>query len=97
MPRHSSHIMELARRGAGHRLAELEAEIAALLKSFPHLRSTRSGRRGRKPQIDRSAEPAATIDQPKRKRRRKPMSVAARNAVSLRMKKYWDARRAKKG
>ena len=29
--------MELAKRGAGHRLAELEQEIAALIKSFPHL------------------------------------------------------------
>jgi hypothetical protein len=87
MPKHSSHILELARKGAGHRLEELKAEIASLVKTFPHLA-------GRGPQrIDLSAEPAATVDRIRRKRR---MSPAARRAVSLRMKKYWAARRKAK-
>ncbi len=85
--------MDLAKRGAEHRLAELQAEIAALIKTFPHL-STSRGRRG-KPQIDASAEPAAMIDWKPRKRRRRVTTSAQRKAVSLKMKK-WAARKAKK-
>ena len=93
MARHSSSFMQLARRGAEHRYAELKVEIAALVKHFPHLAGKPSGRT----RIDVSAEPAATIDKP-RKRRRRGMSAAQRRLVSERMKKYWAARRsAKKG
>jgi len=84
MPKHSSHILEMAKLGAEHRLAELEQEIAALIKSFPYLRSPR---RGRKPQIDTSAEPAATIDRQARKRRR--ISAAGRKRISEAQKKRW--------
>ena len=89
MAKHSAHILDMARKGAGHRYEELKAEIALLVKNFPHLRG-RSPSRGR--QIDVSAEPAATID--RTPRRRRGMSAAARRAVSARMKKYWAARRA---
>jgi hypothetical protein len=89
MARHSSHILELARKGAEHRYQELKAELAELRKYFPEL--TRASRVTR-PQIDLSSEPAAMIDRPRRKRRR--MSPAARRAVSRRMRKYWAARRA---
>jgi hypothetical protein len=64
-------------------------EIAALLKQFPHLRAP--GRRGRRTNIDLSSEPAAMIDRPRRRKRK--MSAAARKAVSVRMRKYWAARR----
>ena len=37
MAKHSSHILDLARKGAEHRYQELKAEIAALVKHFPHL------------------------------------------------------------
>jgi hypothetical protein len=89
MAKHSSHILELARKGAEHRYQELKAEIAALRKYFPDLAGAP---RSKRPQIDVSSEPAATIDRPRRKRRR--MSAAARKAVSRRMKKYWATRRA---
>jgi hypothetical protein len=80
-------------RGAEqHRYAELKAELATLVKHFPHLDA--AGQRARR-RIDTSAEPAATIDRPRRRRR--GMSAAARRAVSLRMKKYWAARRKAKG
>ena len=92
MAKHSSHILELARKGAEYRYQELKAEIAALTRNFPHLTRTRV----RRAQIDASAEPAAMIDRPRRRRR--GMSAAARKAVSVRMKRYWAARRkAKKG
>jgi hypothetical protein len=90
MAKHSSHILELARKGAEHRYQELKAEIAALRTYIPEL--TRAPR-SKRPQIDVSSEPAAMIDRPRRKRRRR-MSAAARRAVSRRMKKYWAAGRA---
>jgi len=37
MARHPSQILELARKGAKHRYEEPKAEIAALVKDFPHL------------------------------------------------------------
>jgi hypothetical protein len=91
MAKHSTHILELARKGAEHRYRELRAEITALRKYFPQLGG---GTGARQSQIDMSSEPAAIIDRPRRKRRR--MSAAARRAVSRRMRKYWAARRAGK-
>lgn len=87
-PNTPPHIIELAREGATHRLAELQAEIVELIKSFPHLKSQK------KPyplDLEERDLPHAT------KRRRRPgMSAAQRKAVSLRMKKYWAARRKAK-
>jgi hypothetical protein len=98
--KHSSHILELARKGAQYRLEELQAEIAALIRSFPHLRTApTAARRGRKPQADStraSAAPSAATATAatEGRRRRRGMSAAQRKAVSERMKKYWAARRA---
>ena len=86
MARHSSHILELARKGAEHRYEELKAEIATLFKHFPHL----SGLASVSHTIDVSAVPAATIDRKLGSRR---MSAAQRAAVSKRMKAYWASRR----
>lgn len=90
MAKHSSHILELAARGAKARYDELQAEIASLVRHFPNLRR-RAGqvvRRGRK------AVAAAAQELTPRKRRK--MSAQARKAVSARMKKYWAARRKSK-
>jgi hypothetical protein len=87
MPRHPSHILELAKRGAEHRHQELKAEIAELEKLFSHLR------------YGSAVSPAMpdVIDEPPvRRRRRRKMSEAARKAVSERMKKFWAARRKAK-
>jgi len=84
MARHPSHILALARTGAEHRYAELKAEIAALVRQFPHLRS---------PRMSAPGLAAATTAGSARPRRRR-MSPAARKAVSERMKRYWAARRA---
>ena len=83
MPKHSSHILELARKGAEQRYAELKAEIAVLVRQFPHLRAS-----GRRTTIDMSSEPAAMIDRPRRRRRRK-LSAAARRKISLAQKRRW--------
>lgn len=78
----------MARKGAEHKYEELKAEIASLVKHFPHL----SGRKGGL--VSKAA--AAEVPFPREmraKRKRKPMSTAAKKAVSSRMKKYWAARR----
>lgn len=76
-------LRELARTGAEARLRALEAERAALLRMFPDLRSP-------------VRATGIKASQPRQRRgRRRPMTGAERKAVSLRMKKYWAARRAR--
>ena len=74
-------LQRLARLGALARLEELRQEEAALRSAFPGLGAA-SGRRGSKRGTKESAP-----------RRRRPMSAAARKAVSVRMRKYWADRR----
>ena len=83
MPKHSSHILELAKRGAEHRYQELKAELKALEKllSRLHYGSAVS-----------PAMPGAAGESTIRRRRRK-LSAAARKAISERMKKSWAKRR----
>src|SRR5207249_8142118 len=57
MPKQTSHILALARKGAEHRYEALKAEIAALVKGFPHLRARVPPTR-----TDVATAPAATID-----------------------------------
>jgi hypothetical protein len=85
MAKHSSHILEMARKGAQHRYEELKAEIAALVKVFPHLRYGSA--------VSPSMPDAVEETKPSRRRK---MSAAARKATSQRMKKYWAARRKAK-
>jgi hypothetical protein len=84
MPKHSSHILELAKRGAEHRYKELKAELKALEKllSRLHYGSAVS-----------PAMPGAAGESIVRPRRKRPMSAAARKAISERMKKSWAKRR----
>jgi hypothetical protein len=89
MAKHSVDILKWARRGAEARWHELQAEVASLVKSFPHLRDA----------VDRDELPVSIIKRGADRatgtgtRRRKPMSAAAKKAVSARMKKYWAERR----
>jgi hypothetical protein len=98
MPKHSSRILEYAKRGAEARLRELAQEARYLIDLFPHLRDS----------FDKDEMPidfliAKGSGRLKRRAARqeagKGMSPAGRKAVSDRMKKYWAARRAaeKKG
>ena len=94
MPKHSSHILALAKRGADVRFQELLDEMNLLTLSFPHLRDAFSRddlpirlilRRGRD-----KAEAAATP--PKRSK----MSAAARRKISLAQKRRWAKQKAAK-
>ena len=85
MAKHSHSILELAKKGATHRLQELKAEISSLMKAFPHLRYGSAV----SPAMPDAVE-EGTIRRPRKRFR---MSAAQRKAVSARMKKYWAARR----
>jgi len=91
MAKHSSSILELARRGAQHRYAELQAELAALVRQFPDLRSSAREmmRRGRR------AISAAAVELQPRKRRK--MSAAARAKIAAAQRARWAKHRAANG
>ena len=73
-------LRALARTGAEVTLKRLRAEIIAIERTFPEL-ALPQGRRA----VRRAVKEAS--------RRTRTMSAAARKAVSLRMKKYWAARK----
>jgi hypothetical protein len=76
-------LLKLARAGAAARLAELQAEIDDIRRSFPDLRSARSTRsRG-----NRASG---------RTRRTRGWTAAQRKAAAERMRKYWASRKAGK-
>ena len=82
----TTELRTLARYGATARIQELQAEIAAIRAAFPDVKGVRDGRR---------SQTAGTV-MAVRGRKRHTMSAAARRAVSVRMKKYWAARRKAK-
>ena len=89
MAKHSSHILELARKGAHHRYQELKAEIASLERHFPHLGEGRGSR-----SAHLSASPTEASPHPPRKRR--TMSAAARKKISDAQKARWAKQKGKK-
>jgi len=95
MPKHSAHILELAKRGAEARFRELVAELKILTSSFPHLRD--SFDRDELPVdfiLRKGLDKARAMNAPlNARRKRSRMSAAQRKAVSRRMRKYWAARR----
>jgi hypothetical protein len=93
-------LRRLARLGAMARLTQIREEEAAIREEFPELfghgmPAPGRGRRGRQ-RVTSIAEDAPAPGEPTRRRRRK-MSAAGRKAVSIRMRKYWAARRKAKG
>jgi hypothetical protein len=93
MAKHSSHIIELAKRGAALRIRELANELDILLNAFPDLHDA----------FDADELPVsfimrrdARLSRAKTVRRQKPMSAAARRAGSRRKKKYRAERRTEK-
>src|SRR5258705_8027051 len=83
MAKHSSSILELARRGAQHRYEELQEELASLVRQFQDLRSgaRQIVKRGR-----RAVQAAAAEMRP---RRRRKMSAAARARISAAQRARW--------
>jgi hypothetical protein len=88
-------LMRLARVGAVERLAELRREIAsleAMVGDTPRRvgATARGSRAGATRRVKKREAPQAA---PAPRRAASSWSAAARKAVSLRMKKYWAARR----
>lgn len=89
MAKHSSHIMELAKRGADARYRELLDEFKMLTISFPHLRDA----------VDRDDLPVKFIlrrgrDKAAAPRKRRKMSAKARKAISNAQKARWAKHKA---
>jgi hypothetical protein len=76
-------LKELASLGAETALKHLRAEIIAIERAFPELALPK-----RRRALRRSLKKISN--------RTKVMSAAARKAVSVRMKRYWDERRKAK-
>jgi hypothetical protein len=89
MPRHPSHLLELAARGAKHRYDELQAERASLIRQFPSLRNGAAAAVKRGREAVRAV--AGNSDSAPRKR---TMSAAARRRISLAQKKRWATQKA---
>ena len=75
-------MKSLAREGAKARLWQLETEKSQLLVAFPDLRDK---------------DQSLSASEGGRRRRRRQMTAAERRSVSVRMKKYWAARRKPSG
>ena len=88
-----SELRRLALPGAQAKLRDLQAEVAALLETFPELRRGARGRRGAQEARD---DGAPTTRRRRKPGRKTPMTAAERKAVSDRMKKYWAEKRGKK-
>ena len=85
-----------ANAGARSRLAELQAEMDAIRRAFPGLDGRANGRTPRTARRRVSSQATTDTAGAAPARGRKPMSAAAKKAVSGRMKKYWAGRRKAK-
>ena len=89
MAKHSSHILEMARKGAEHRYHELKEELSALVKHFPHL----AGKAVSRGAAALSAGGKAAMEELAPRKRRK-MSAKARAAISAAQKARWAKQKA---
>ena len=92
MAKHSSHILELARRGAQHRYEELKAELESLARQFPGLarQGIKKGRKAIKGAV--SAVEHYIEKQPKRRK----LSAAGRKKIGDAQRKRWAKQKAAK-
>jgi hypothetical protein len=87
----NAHLLQLAKRGAEARMKELIQETKLLVGLFPHLHD--SFDKDELPIRFIIAKGSGRLTRQGSARGRKPMSAAVRKAVSVRMKKYWAAKR----
>ena len=81
----------MARKGAEHKYAELNAEIAALVKHFPHLTGRKGGIASRGTAALSKGGKAVMAELVPRKRK---LSAKARKAISDAQKKRWAKQKA---
>jgi hypothetical protein len=93
MAKHSSHILDMARKGAEHRYDELKAELAALLKHFPHVAGSKRAQTSHGSSgLAKAADDLLKVAAGGRKRRK--MSAKARKAISNAQKARWAKQKA---
>ena len=97
MAKHSSHVLDMARKGAQHRYAELKAEINTLIKNFPHLAS-RTGAQVQEAvnALSKRGKVAVATVTGNAPRKRRKMSAKARAAISAAQKARWAKQKAGK-
>jgi hypothetical protein len=94
MPKGSLDLHAWARLGASQRLREIDQERAAIVKAFPELSGGPARRRpGRPPKNSVVAVTTGTVSVQPKTRKRRPMSAAARKAISEAQKARWAKRR----
>jgi hypothetical protein len=96
MAKHSSHILDMARKGAEHKYEELRAEIATLVKHFPHL-AARTGVRVSRAgaAVSKRGNAAVTaVTGAVAPRKRRKMSAKARKAIGDAQRKRWAEKKA---
>ena len=91
MAKHSTHILDLAKRGAEARLQDLVHEAKILIDLFPHLKD--SFDKDELPVDFIVARGSGQLKKDTDLRPGKPMTAAQKKAVSERMKKYWAKRK----
>ena len=91
MAKHSSSILELARRGAQHKYEELQTELASLVRQFPDLR------RGARRVVKRGRRAVSAAAAQLRPRKRRKMSAAARAKISAAQRARWARQKAASG
>lgn len=98
MAKHSSHILDMARKGAEHKYEELKTEIAVLVKNFPHLvgqaRTTIS--RGAATLSKRGRAAVAAVTDVAAPRKRRKMSAKARKAIGDAQRRRWAEKKSGK-
>jgi hypothetical protein len=82
----------MARKGADHRYRELKAEIASLVKNFPHLGKSREKGGAWGEQVPGAP---AEVPSPRAPRKRRKMSAAARKKISDAQKARWAKQKGK--
>jgi hypothetical protein len=88
MAKHSSNILELAKRGAQHRYEELKAELDSLVRHFPDLGA------GAREVVKRGRRAVKAVAELAPKRRK--MSAAARKAIGDAQRARWAKHKAAK-
>ena len=92
MAKHSASILEYAKMGAVHRYQELKAELAGLVKAFPHLRAGAAV----SPAMPKATASDQSVPNGRSKRKRGKLSAAGRRAISAAQKARWAKIRAGK-
>lgn len=95
MAKHSSHILDMARKGAEHKYGELKEEIKTLVAHFPHLAARKGGQvsRAARKALSKSGKAVMAAVSGATAKPRRTMSAKARKAIGDAQRKRWAAKK----